>query len=90
MKTKKTSSGKNVGREKEPMVQEASSRYRRQVARKSTTLRMGISLAAAKKRLRKPASRSKKDIHWALGIAGIGEGPEDLSANMRAYLWHEK
>jgi len=51
---------------------------------------MGISLAAAKKRLRKPASRSKKDIHWALGIAGIGEGPEDLSANMRAYLWHEK
>jgi hypothetical protein len=51
---------------------------------------MGISLAEAKKRLSRPVKRSEKDIEWALGIVGIGEGPADLSENMRVYLLHEK
>ncbi len=72
------------------MVQEGSSgRYARQIPRKSS-VRLGISLAEAKKRLRTPVKRSVKDIEWALGIVGIGEGPPDLSENMRAYLRREK
>jgi len=46
----------------------------------------GMSLAQAKKRLNKSVKRSAKEIRWALGIVGIGEGPKDLSENMRAYL----
>lgn len=72
------------------MVKErGSGRYARQALRKSS-LRIGISLAEAKRRLKTPVKRSKKDIEWALGIVGIGEGPEDLSENMRAYLRREK
>jgi len=72
------------------MVKESSSgRYARQVSRKSSP-RIGISLAEAKRRLKTPVKRSKRDIEWALGIVGIGEGPEDLSENMRAYLQREK
>lgn len=72
------------------MVKEGSSSgYARQKHRKPS-LRIGITLAEAKKRVARPVRRSKKDIEWALGIGGIGEGPEDLSENMRAYLWREK
>ena len=72
------------------MVKESSSgRYARQGSRKSS-LRIGITLAEAKRRLKTPVKRSKRDIEWALGIVGIGEGPEDLSENMRAYLRSEK
>jgi len=53
-------------------------------------LSLGISLAQAKKRLSKPVKRSAKEIRWAMGIAGIGEGPKDLSENMRAYLRRDK
>jgi hypothetical protein len=90
MKRKKYSSHKSSSGKKEPMVQEGSSgRYARQIPRKSS-VRIGISLAEAKKRLRTPVKRSEKDIEWALGIVGIGEGPPDLSENMRAYLRREK
>ena len=72
------------------MVNEGSSSgYARQKPRKSS-LRIGITLAEAKKRVSRPVKRSKKDIEWALGIGGIGEGPEDLSENMRGYLRREK
>ncbi len=68
------------------MVRErGSSRYARQKSRKSLP-RIGISLAEAKKRLSRPVKRSEKDIEWALGIVGIGEGPADLSENMRVYF----
>lgn len=90
MKNKKYSSPTRASAKKEPIVRESSSsRYARQVSRKSS-LRIGISLAEAKRRLKTPVKRSKKDIEWALGIVGIGEGPEDLSENMRAYLRREK
>lgn len=85
MKGKKYSSFKSYLGKKEPMVKEGGSgRYARQIPRKSS-LRIGISLAEAKRRLKRPVKRSEKDIEWALGIVGIGEGPEDLSENMRAY-----
>ena len=90
MKIRQYPSPKQRSGKKEPMVKEGSSgRYARQVPRKSL-LRIGISLAEAKRRLKRPVKRSAKDIEWALGIVGIGEGPEDLAENMRAYLRREK
>ncbi len=88
MKGKKYLSRKAAPDRKEPVVKEEGGRYARQMSHKS--LSIGISLAQAKKRLSKPLRRSAKEIQWALGIAGIGEGPEDLSENMRAYLRREK
>lgn len=86
MKSKKYSSSTRPTAKKEPMVKESSSgRYARQKSRKSG-VRIGISLAEVKRRLNRPVKRTDKDIEWALGIAGIGDGPEDLSENMRAYL----
>lgn len=86
MKKSRYSSREKTPGKNEPMVKEGGSgRYARQRSPKPS-LRIGISLAEAKKRLSKPVKRSEKDIEWALGIAGIGEGPEDLSENMRAYL----
>jgi hypothetical protein len=38
----------------------------------------------------KPVERSEAAIERALSIIGIGEGPEDLSVNLRAYLRGEK
>jgi len=86
MKGKKYSSREKAAGRREPTVKEqGSSRYARQKSRKSS-LRIGISLTEASRKLGRPVTRSAKDIEWALGIAGIGEGPEDLSQNMRAYL----
>lgn len=87
MKGKKYSSPKQHPGKKEPMVKEARSGgwYARQKSRKSS-LRIGISLAEAKRKLSRPVKRSAGDIEWALGIVGIGEGPADLSENMRRYL----
>ena len=90
MKGKKYSDRKPRSKVGEPMVKEGSSgAYARQKPRRSP-LRVGITLAEAKKRVSRLASRSEKDIKWALKIVGIGEGPEDLSENMRAYLRREK
>ena len=90
MKSKKYSSRKPRSKEGDPMVKEGGSGgYARQKPRKSPQ-RIGITLAEAKKRVGRPVKRSEKDIEWALGIVGIGEGPEDLSENMRAYLRREK
>ncbi len=73
----------------EPRVKEAGVRYGRELSHKGV-LSPGMSLAQAKKRLRKPMNRGAKEIRWAMGIAGIGEGPKDLSENMRAYLRGDK
>jgi hypothetical protein len=73
----------------EPSVKEEGVRYGRELSHKDR-LGPGMSLAQAKKRLSKPVKRSAKEIRWALGIAGIGEGPKDLSENMRAYLRRDK
>lgn len=66
--------GQPYGREKNQM-------YGSQVA---------LSIAAVKRRLKKPVKRSQKEIAWALEIAGIGEGPADLSEKMRDYLHSDK
>jgi hypothetical protein len=55
-----------------------------------TAAHIALSIAAAKRRLRKPIKRSQKDIAWALEIAGIGEGPSDLSEKTRKYLYSAK
>lgn len=89
MKTKKYLSRKELSEGNEPRVKEKGGPYARQMSYKAT-LNIGISLTQAKKRLSKPVKRSAKDIRWALGIVGIGEGPKDLSENMRAYLRREK
>ncbi len=83
---KKESFLKSSSGRKEPMVKESSSgRYARPKTRR-TLRRIGINVTELKKRLSRPVRRTEKDIAWALAIAGIGEGPEDLSENMRAYL----
>lgn len=90
MRRKRYSFREEPSGKKEPMVKEAGSgRYARQKSRRSLP-RIGISLAEAKRRLSRQVKRSEKDIKWALGIVGIGEGPEDLSENMRVYLRHGK
>lgn len=90
MKNKKYSSPPRATAKKEPMVKESSSgRYARKKSRRLLP-RIGISISELRKRLSRPVKRSRKDIEWALGIAGIGEGPEDLAENMRAYLRREK
>ena len=72
-----------------PRVKEEGVRYGRQPSQRVRPS-LGVSLAQAKKRLRKPVKRSAKEIRWALGIVGIGEGPKDLSENLRAYLRRDK
>lgn len=38
-----------------------------------------VSVTRLKRKLKRPVKRSKNEIAWALEIAGIGEGPADLS-----------
>ena len=52
--------------------------------------RLALSVAAVKRRLKKPVKRSKGEIAWALEIAGIGDGPRDLSEKAREYLSGDK
>ncbi len=89
MKMKSYPSQSDRKQKNEPGVGEEGAKYGRGILRKSEPT-IGVSVAAARKRLRKPMKRSAKEFRWALGIAGIGDGPKDLSANMRAYLRREK
>ena len=89
MKAKKYLSRKEVSERTEPKVTEGGSQYGRHISYKAA-LNAGITLTQAKKKLSKPVKRGAKEIRWALGIAGIGEGPKDLSENMRAYLRRDK
>ena len=75
---------------KAPFVREAKAHpYGRGQSRNRGSQR-ALSLAAVKRRLKKPVKRSKGEIAWALKIAGIGEGPRDLSKKMREYLSGDK
>lgn len=56
----------------------------------SEFLRNSLSVTALKRKLNRPVKRNKNQIAWALGIAGIGEGPKDLSKNMRDYLFSDR
>jgi len=47
-------------------------------------------LKALKKELARPAKRTAEDIEKALSIVGTGEGPTDLSRNLRKYLLGER
>ena len=49
-----------------------------------------ISISSLKRKWKRPAKRNRREIAWALEIAGIGEGPQDLSRNMREYLASNK
>jgi hypothetical protein len=53
-------------------------------------IRAAASIATVKRRLKKPVKRTRREIEWALGIVGIGEGPEDLSGRAREYLYGDK
>ena len=54
------------------------------------SIRAALSLSIVKRRLKQPVKRSRRDIVWALGIVGIGEGPADLSQRGRDYLYGDK
>jgi len=60
--------------------------YGRQSERRKAT-GFASSIAAVKRRIKNPVKRSRAEIAWALEIAGIGEGPADLSANKGDYLY---
>lgn len=47
-------------------------------------------LELLKEELSRPAERTSEDIARALRVAGIGEGPGDLSRNFRKYLRGER
>ena len=71
---------------KAPWVREAKGQpYGREKDHRAGS-QVALSIAAVKRRLTKPVKRSKREIAWALEIAGIGEGPEDLSVKTREYL----
>jgi hypothetical protein len=71
---------------KEPMVKEAKARVYTREKDKRNTAKVTLTIASVKRRLKKPIKRSKREIAWALEIAGIGDGPADLSASVREYL----
>ena len=72
---------------KRSMVSEATARAYRE---KKTISSVASNIASVKRRLKKPVKRSKREIAWALEIAGIGEGPADLSEKTREYLHSDK
>lgn len=58
--------------------------------RRRQGIRAAASLAIVKRRLERPIRRTRRDIGWALGIVGIGEGPADLSQRARDYRYGNK
>ncbi len=76
--------------DKEPVVREAKAKaYAREKDQRNGP-QVALNIAIVKRRVKKPVKRSNRDITWALKIAGIGEGPEDLSENTREYLYSDK
>jgi hypothetical protein len=75
--------------DKKPAAGEAKARpYSHGKDRRRAQVALGI--ATVKRRLKKPVKRRQKEIAWALEIAGIGEGPADLSEKMRDYLYSDR
>jgi hypothetical protein len=75
---------------KEPRVKEAKARAYAREKDKENTTKIALKIGSVKRHLKKPIKRSKKEITWALEIAGIGEGPADLSENVREDLYNHK
>ncbi len=75
---------------KEPMVKEAKARVYAREKDKRNTAKVTLTIASVKRRLKEPIKRSKREIAWALEIAGIGDGPADLSASALEYLYSDK
>ena len=73
-----------------PMIREAKAEAYGRGRGQKDFLQNTLSVASLKRKLKRPVKRSKKEIAWALGIAGIGEGPADLSKNIREYLSSNK
>lgn len=90
MKTRKYPDQSERIQKNEPRVAEHGAKYERSLPSKGTPPTFGVSVGAARKRLRRPMKRSAEQVKWALAIAGIGAGPKDLAVNMRAYLRREK
>ena len=90
MQSKRYPRGGDKSADKELAVREAKAQgYAREKDRRHAT-HVGLNVASVKRRLKQPVKRSNRDIAWALKIAGIGEGPRDLSENAREYLYSEK
>jgi hypothetical protein len=90
MPSKKYSPASQESGAKASLVREAKAqRYGRGENRRRGS-QLGLSVAAVKRRLKKPVQRSESEIAWALEIAGIGEGPRDLSKKTREYLSGDK
>jgi len=80
----------NASIAKAPMVREAKAELYSREKNQSYGAQVGLSLSTVKKRLKKPVKRSKPEIAWALEIAGIGEGPANLSERTREYLHNDR
>lgn len=72
--------------DKRPVVREAKARPYGQGKEQPVAL----TIATVKRRLKKPVKRSKREIAWALEIAGIAEGPTDLSEKTRGYFYSNR
>jgi hypothetical protein len=90
MSTKRYPKGSNQSAAREPAVNEARARPYGRQKEKRISAQVALTIAEVKRRLKKPIKRSKKEIAWALEIAGIGEGPVNLSANAREYLHSDR
>ena len=73
-----------------PMIREAKAEAYGRGRDQKEFLQNTLNITSLKRKLKRPVKRSKEEIAWALGIAGIGEGPADLSRNMREYLSSNK
>lgn len=73
-----------------PIAKEAEPRPYGRYQKSARNGHVTVSLAALKRRIKTPAKRGKRDIAWALEIAGIDDGPPDLSSRVRVYLSADK
>jgi len=90
MPSKKYPSASQESSAKASLVREAKAQPYGRGHNRRRDSQLGLSVAAVKRRLKKPVQRSKSEIAWALEIAGIGEGPRDLSNKTREYLCSDR
>jgi hypothetical protein len=90
MPSKKYPRGSEEASTRQPIVSEATARSYARERDKKKTPQVALSIATVKRRLKKPVKRTKREIVWALEIAGIGEGPADLSEKTRKYLYSNR
>lgn len=61
-----------------------------QAGTRARRVRVGLTMQELRAKLQQPAQRTPEDIAQLESIAGSYSGPEDLSSNMRDYLYGEK